>query len=34
MNDVAQRAGVSPVTIYNYFRSKDELTRDVVKNPP
>lgn len=31
MNDVAERAGVSPVTIYNYFDSKDELTRDVVK---
>ena len=27
---IAEAAGVSQVTIYNYFGSKDELTRDVV----
>jgi AcrR family transcriptional regulator len=32
INDIAQKAGVSPVTIYNHFGSKDELVRDVVKN--
>jgi len=31
INDIAYRAGVSPVTIYNHFGSKDELIRDVVK---
>jgi AcrR family transcriptional regulator len=31
INDIAYRAGVSPVTIYNHFGSKDELVRDVVK---
>lgn len=29
---IAEAAGVSQVTIYNYFGSKDELTRDVVAN--
>ncbi len=32
INDIAQKAGVSQVTIYNHFGSKDELVRDVVKN--
>jgi AcrR family transcriptional regulator len=32
INDIAQKAGVSPVTIYNHFGSKDELVRDVIKN--
>ena len=32
INDIAHKAGVSPVTIYNHFGSKDELVRDVVKN--
>lgn len=27
---IAEAAGVSQVTIYNYFGSKDELTRDVI----
>jgi len=31
MNDVAQRAGVSQVTVYNHFGSKEELVRDVMK---
>jgi AcrR family transcriptional regulator len=31
INDIANKAGVSPVTIYNHFGSKDELIRDVVK---
>ncbi len=31
VNDIAKRAGVSPVTIYNYFGSKQGLIRDVVK---
>ena len=31
VNDIANKAGVSPVTIYNHFRSKDDLVRDVVK---
>ncbi len=31
INDVAQKAGVSQVTIYNHFGSKDELVRDVIK---
>jgi AcrR family transcriptional regulator len=31
INDIANKAGVSPVTIYNHFGSKDELVRDVVK---
>ena len=31
INDIAYRAGVSPVTIYNHFGNKDELVRDVVK---
>jgi AcrR family transcriptional regulator len=31
INDIAVKAGVSPVTIYNHFGSKDELVRDVVK---
>lgn len=31
INDIASKAGVSPVTIYNHFGSKEELTRDVLK---
>ena len=29
--DVASKAGVSPTTIYNYFGTKEELVRDVIK---
>lgn len=32
MNDIAQKAGVSQVTIYNHFGSKNELVREVVKS--
>jgi AcrR family transcriptional regulator len=32
VNDIADKAGVSPVTIYNNFGNKDELIRDVIKN--
>jgi len=32
INDIAQKAGVSQVTIYNHFGSKDELVRDIMKN--
>ena len=31
VNDVARKAGVSPVTIYNHFGSKQELVRDVIR---
>lgn len=31
INDIAQKAGVSHVTIYNHFGSKEELVREVVK---
>jgi AcrR family transcriptional regulator len=31
VNDIAERAGVSQVTIYNHFGSKEELIRDVLK---
>ena len=31
VNDIAAKAGVSPVTIYNHFGSKRGLIRDVVK---
>jgi len=31
INDIAGKAGVSPVTIYNHFGSKEELVREVVK---
>ena len=31
INDIAHKAGVSQVTIYNHFGSKQELVRDVVK---
>ena len=31
VNDIARRAGVSQVTIYNHFGSKEELIRDVMK---
>lgn len=31
LNDIARAAGVSPVTIYNHFGSKDGLVREVVK---
>lgn len=30
ISEIAHKAGVSPVTIYNHFGSKDELVRDVV----
>jgi AcrR family transcriptional regulator len=32
MNDIAHKAGVSQVTIYNHFGSKDGLVREVIKN--
>ena len=32
INDIAQKAGVTPATVYNRFGSKDALVRDVVKN--
>ena len=31
INEIAHKAGVSQVTIYNYFGSKDELVREVIK---
>lgn len=31
VNDIARRAGVSHVTIYNHFQSKEELINDVVR---
>ena len=31
INDIAHKAGVSQVTIYNHFGSKDELVREVIK---
>jgi AcrR family transcriptional regulator len=31
VNDIARQADVSPVTIYNYFGSRDALVQDVVK---
>lgn len=31
INDIAHKAGVSQVTIYNHFGSKDDLVREVVK---
>jgi AcrR family transcriptional regulator len=31
VNDIAHKAGVSQVTIYNHFGSKDELVREVIK---
>ena len=31
MNDIAHKAGVSQVTIYNHFGTKDELVREVIK---
>jgi AcrR family transcriptional regulator len=31
ISDIANKAGVSPVTIYNHFGSKDELVLDIVK---
>ena len=30
INDIAREAGVSQVTIYNHFGSKDELVHDIV----
>ena len=30
VNDIARKAGVSPVTIYNHFESKEDLVRDWV----
>jgi len=32
INDIAQKAGVSQVTIYNHFGSKEELVRDCIKS--
>lgn len=32
INDIAHKAGVSPVTIYNHFGRKDELVDNIVKN--
>jgi AcrR family transcriptional regulator len=32
MNDIAHKAGVSQVTIYNHFGSKDGLVREVIKD--
>ena len=32
ISDIAHKAGVSPVTIYNHFGSKDDLVREVVKS--
>ncbi len=32
VKEIATRAGVSPVSIYNYFGSKEGLVRDVVKD--
>ncbi|MBO8138704.1 MAG: helix-turn-helix transcriptional regulator [Desulfotomaculum sp.] len=31
INQIAKKAGVSQVTIYNHFDSKEELVRDVVR---
>jgi AcrR family transcriptional regulator len=31
INDIAGKAGVSPVTIYNHFKSKDNLVLETVK---
>lgn len=31
INDIADKAGVSPVTIYNHFSNKDELIREIIK---
>ena len=31
LGDIARRANVSPVTIYNHFGSKEELVREVIK---
>ena len=31
INEIAQHAGVSQVTVYNHFGSKEELIRDVMK---
>ena len=31
INDIADRADVSPVTVYNHFGNKDELIRDAIK---
>ena len=30
-NDIAQKAGVSPATVYNHFGSKEDLMRATVK---
>lgn len=32
INDIARKAKVSPVTIYNHFGSKEDLMRDVAKS--
>lgn len=32
VNEIAQQAGVSPATIYNYFGTKDQLYYDMVMN--
>lgn len=32
VNEIAQQAGVSPATIYNYFGTKDQLYLDMIMN--
>ncbi|MFC1949233.1 TetR/AcrR family transcriptional regulator [Chloroflexota bacterium] len=32
VNDIAQKAGVSPATVYNQFGSKEALVREAIKN--
>ena len=32
VNEIAQQAGVSPATIYNYFGTKDQLYIDMIMN--
>ncbi len=32
INDIAQKAGVSPATVYNHFGSKEDLVRSAVKH--
>jgi AcrR family transcriptional regulator len=32
INDIAQKAGVSPATVYNHFGSKEDLVRAAVKH--
>ncbi len=30
MGEIASKAGISPVTIYNHFNNKEELVRDII----